>query len=137
MFVLRGAHQPDLLVTDEPAVGPDPMVRRESWLVFQRPAREGATLLVPGHVMDEADRCDRLLLKPMFHDSEPTFERVGPQVFGIFPVVVMYMVASVSTPRERATGTAERLLTMPVQRLDIVLGYSLAVLIAGATTPKR
>ncbi|MET9680150.1 ABC transporter permease [Streptomyces coeruleorubidus] len=67
-----------------------------------------------------------VLLKLMFHDSEATFERVGPQVFGIFPVIVMYLVASVSTLRERTTGTAERLLTMPVQRLDIVLGYSLA-----------
>ncbi|GAA3101837.1 ABC transporter permease [Streptomyces rectiviolaceus] len=67
-----------------------------------------------------------VLLKLMFHDSEATFERVGPQVFGIFPVIVMYLVASVSTLRERTTGTAERLLTMPVRRLDIVLGYSLA-----------
>ncbi|MET9546869.1 ABC transporter permease [Streptomyces sp. NPDC006627] len=67
-----------------------------------------------------------VLLKLMFHDSEQTFERVGPQVFGIFPVIVMYLVASVSTLRERTTGTAERLLTMPVRRLDIVLGYSLA-----------
>ncbi|MGW7065435.1 ABC transporter permease [Streptomyces sp. NPDC054855] len=67
-----------------------------------------------------------VLLKLMFHDSEDSFERVGPQVFGIFPVIVMYLVASVSTLRERTTGTAERLLTMPVRRLDIVLGYSLA-----------
>ncbi|GAA2276788.1 transport permease protein [Streptomyces ruber] len=67
-----------------------------------------------------------VLLKLVFHDAESTFERVGPQVFGIFPVIVMYLVASVSTLRERSTGTAERLLTLPVQRLDIVLGYSLA-----------
>ncbi|KNB52365.1 ABC transporter permease [Streptomyces caatingaensis] len=67
-----------------------------------------------------------LLLKLMFRDVESTFERVGTQVFGIFPLVVMYLVASVSTLRERTSGTAERLLTMPVQRLDIVLGYSLA-----------
>lgn len=67
-----------------------------------------------------------LLLKLMFHGSEPTFQRVGPQVFGVFPVIVMYLIASVSTLRERTTGTAERLLTMPVRRLDIVLGYSLA-----------
>ncbi|MEU8956013.1 ABC transporter permease [Streptomyces sp. NPDC048518] len=67
-----------------------------------------------------------VLLKLMFHDSEATLQRVGPQVFGVFPVIVMYLVASVSTLRERTTGTAERLLTMPVRRLDIVLGYSLA-----------
>ncbi|WP_030380894.1 MULTISPECIES: ABC transporter permease [unclassified Streptomyces] len=67
-----------------------------------------------------------VLLKLMFDGSDASFERVGPQVFGIFPVIVMYLVASVSTLRERTTGTAERLLTMPVRRLDIVLGYSLA-----------
>ncbi|MFG2460830.1 ABC transporter ATP-binding protein [Streptomyces sp. NPDC048523] len=55
-------NKPDLLVMDEPTVGLDPMVRRELWLVFQRLAREGTTLLISSHVMDEADRCDRLLL---------------------------------------------------------------------------
>ncbi|MET9373204.1 ABC transporter ATP-binding protein [Streptomyces sp. NPDC003035] len=53
---------PALLVMDEPTVGLDPMVRRELWLVFKRLAQEGTTLLVSSHVMDEADRCDRLLL---------------------------------------------------------------------------
>ncbi|MEU7133739.1 ABC transporter permease [Streptomyces sp. NPDC046261] len=67
-----------------------------------------------------------VLLKLMFHDADETFERVGTRVFGVFPVVVMYLVASVSTLRERTSGTAERLLTLPVQRLDIILGYSLA-----------
>ncbi|WP_217243040.1 ABC transporter ATP-binding protein [Streptomyces sp. AC555_RSS877] len=55
-------NRPDLLVMDEPTVGLDPMVRRELWLVFQRLAEEGTTLLISSHVMDEADRCDRLLL---------------------------------------------------------------------------
>ncbi|MGA5198390.1 ABC transporter ATP-binding protein [Streptomyces exfoliatus] len=53
---------PDLLVMDEPTVGLDPMVRRELWGVFKRLADSGTTLLVSSHVMDEADRCDRLLL---------------------------------------------------------------------------
>jgi ABC-2 type transport system permease protein len=67
-----------------------------------------------------------LLLKLMFDDASKTFDRVGPQVFGIFPVIVMYLVASVSTLRERTSGTAERLLTLPVRQLDIILGYGLA-----------
>ncbi|WP_078871199.1 ABC transporter ATP-binding protein [Streptomyces caatingaensis] len=53
---------PELLVMDEPTVGLDPLVRRELWGVFRRLADEGTTLLVSSHVMDEADRCDRLLL---------------------------------------------------------------------------
>nr|WP_245702341.1 ABC transporter ATP-binding protein [Streptomyces aurantiacus] len=55
-------NEPELLVMDEPTVGLDPIVRRELWQVFQRLAEEGTTLLISSHVMDEADRCDRLLL---------------------------------------------------------------------------
>jgi ABC-2 type transport system ATP-binding protein len=53
---------PDLLVLDEPTVGLDPVLRSELWGVFRQLARGGVTLLVSSHVMDEATRCDRLLL---------------------------------------------------------------------------
>jgi ABC-2 type transport system ATP-binding protein len=54
--------RPELLVLDEPTVGLDPVLRRDLWQTFRRVADGGATLLVSSHVMDEADRCDRLLL---------------------------------------------------------------------------
>jgi ABC-2 type transport system ATP-binding protein len=54
--------QPDLYVLDEPTVGLDPVLRRDLWALFHRLADEGASLLVSSHVMDEAARCDRLLL---------------------------------------------------------------------------
>jgi len=54
--------QPDLLVLDEPTVGLDPVLRRDLWRTFHSLADAGATVLVSSHVMDEANRCDDLVL---------------------------------------------------------------------------
>jgi ABC-2 type transport system ATP-binding protein len=54
--------KPQLLVLDEPTVGQDPVLRNELWQRFHALAKAGSTLLVSSHVMDEAGRCDRLLL---------------------------------------------------------------------------
>lgn len=54
------AHRPRLLLLDEPTVGVDPQLRVTFWSYFRRLAGTGVTLIVSSHVMDEADRCDRL-----------------------------------------------------------------------------
>jgi len=53
---------PDVLVLDEPTVGLDPLLRKELWDAFSSIAARGKTVLVSSHVMDEAERCDELLL---------------------------------------------------------------------------
>jgi ABC-2 type transport system permease protein len=67
------------------------------------------------------------LLWWMFHElSEVTFDRLGPGLLALFPFIVMFLVTSVTTLRERSSGTLERLLAMPMGKLDFLGGYALA-----------
>ena len=70
------------------------------------------------------------LLLVMFryvYDGDPqVFQRVGPQMLGIFPFIVMFLVTSVTMVRERTSGTLERLMTTPLKRGELIGGYALA-----------
>jgi ABC-2 type transport system permease protein len=67
------------------------------------------------------------LLAWIFADSPmPVFDRIGPSLLGVFPMVVMFIVTSVATLRERTSGTLERLLTTPLGKADFMFGYALA-----------
>jgi ABC-2 type transport system permease protein len=61
-----------------------------------------------------------------FHAVPGMFDHVGPALLGVFPMTVMFLVTSIATLRERTSGTLERLLTMPLAKADLLLGYALA-----------
>jgi ABC-2 type transport system permease protein len=66
------------------------------------------------------------LLSWVYDDNPALFDRLGASLLGIFPFIVMFLVTSVATLRERTSGTLERLLTMPIGKLDLLGGYALA-----------
>jgi ABC-2 type transport system permease protein len=96
------------------------------------------TFAVAGRVLTQIRRDRRtlalLLVLPcllitllwwMFEDT-PVFDEVGPALLAMFPFIVMFLVTSVTTLRERSGGTLERLLAMPMGKLDFLVGYALA-----------
>ena len=98
------------------------------------------TLAVAGRVLTQIRRDHRtlamLLVLPcllitllwwMFEELPgAAFDRLGPGLLAIFPFIVMFLVTSVTTLRERSSGTLEHLLAMPMGKLDFLLGYAVA-----------
>jgi ABC-2 type transport system permease protein len=72
------------------------------------------------------------LFKGLFSAQPETFNRVGATLVGIFPLISMFLVTSITMLRERTTGTLERLMTMPMAKLDLLLGYGLAFALVAA-----
>ncbi|MEZ4502423.1 MAG: ABC transporter permease [Dehalococcoidia bacterium] len=65
------------------------------------------------------------LMKAVFAGGG-AFQRVGVPLLGIFPLISMFLVTAVTMQRERSTGTLERLMSMPIAKLDLLLGYAIA-----------
>jgi ABC-2 type transport system permease protein len=72
------------------------------------------------------------LFRYVFDGQEQTFDRVGGPLVGIFPLVVMFLITSIAVLRERTTGTLERLMSLPLAKLDLLLGYGIAFALVGA-----
>ncbi|WP_431035742.1 ABC transporter permease [Streptomyces sp. P6-2-1] len=66
------------------------------------------------------------LLRYVFDASPRTFDQIGASLLGIFPLITMFLVASIATLRERTSGTLERLLALPLAKGDLIGGYALA-----------
>jgi ABC-2 type transport system permease protein len=64
------------------------------------------------------------LMKWVFAGVDPVFQRVGVPLLGLFPLISMFLVTSITMLRERTSGTLERLMTMPLAKLDLLLGYA-------------
>ncbi|MGI5349591.1 ABC transporter permease [Streptomyces sp. CA-250714] len=67
-----------------------------------------------------------VLLYYVFDADRRAFDSIGASLLGIFPLVTMFLVTSIATLRERTSGTLERLLSMPLGKADLILGYALA-----------
>jgi ABC-2 type transport system permease protein len=65
------------------------------------------------------------LIAWLFADT-PVFEQIGPAILALFPFIIMFLITSISTLRERRSGTLERLLAMPISKFDYIFGYTLA-----------
>ena len=59
-------------------------------------------------------------------DTTGVFQQIGPAMLALFPFIIMFLVTSIATLRERRSGTLERLLSLPLSKLDFILGYALA-----------
>jgi ABC-2 type transport system permease protein len=66
------------------------------------------------------------LLWYLFDQQPETFARVGAPMVGVFPLIMMFLITSIAMLRERTTGTLERLMSMPLGKLDLLFGYGLA-----------
>jgi ABC-2 type transport system permease protein len=75
-------------------------------------------MVVPGFLL--------ALLKGAFHQDPESFQQVGGPLVGLFPFSTMFVVTSITMLRERTTGTLERLMTMPLAKLDLLFGYGVA-----------
>ena len=85
--------------------------------ILHDPRTIGLLLVVPSLLIG--------LMAWIFVDT-PVFDQIGPAMLALFPFTLMFVVTSIATLRERRTGTLERLLTLPIGKLDFILGYALA-----------
>jgi ABC-2 type transport system permease protein len=72
------------------------------------------------------------LFKLIFDQQPETFDRIGAPLIGLFPLIMMFLITSIAMLRERTSGTLERLMSLPLAKLDLLLGYALAFAVLAA-----
>lgn len=92
--------------------------QRVLWQIRHDPRTISLLLVVPTALLT--------LLYFVFEGQPHSFQRIGAPLCGLFPFIVMFLVASIAMLRERTTGTLERLMTLPIAKTDVLFGYGLA-----------
>ncbi len=72
------------------------------------------------------------LLDQLFHDRRQIFQQIGGPLLGLFPLITMFLVTSITMLRERVSGTLERLMALPLAKIDVLAGYALAFALLAA-----
>lgn len=92
--------------------------QRVLWQIRRDPRTIALLLVVPVVLL--------VLLKYVFEGRPSTFRTIGVPLCGLFPFIVMFLITSIAMLRERTSGTLERQMTMPMSRLDLLVGYGVA-----------
>ena len=92
--------------------------QRVLWQIRHDPRTIALLLAVPAVLL--------VLLRYVFDGQPQVFQSIGAPLCGLFPFIVMFLVTSITMLRERTTGTLERLMTLPLAKLDLLAGYGLA-----------
>jgi ABC-2 type transport system permease protein len=92
--------------------------RRVLWQIRHDPRTVALLLAVPCVLL--------VLLRYVFDGRPQVFQQIGAPLCGLFPFIVMFLVTSITMLRERTTGTLERLMTLPLAKLDLLAGYAIA-----------
>jgi ABC-2 type transport system permease protein len=92
--------------------------QRVLWQIRRDPRTIALLVVVPCLLL--------VLLRYVFDGREQTFQHIGAPLCGLFPFIIMFLVTSITMLRERTTGTLERLMTLPMAKLDLLAGYGIA-----------
>ncbi len=91
---------------------------RVLWQIRRDPRTIALLLVVPSLLL--------VLMRYVLDTRQETFQHIGAPLCGLFPFILMFLVTSITMLRERTTGTLERLMTLPLAKLDLLLGYGIA-----------
>ena len=92
--------------------------RRVLWQIRRDPRTIALLLVVPVGLL--------VLMRFVFNGQPQTFQAIGAPMCGLFPFIIMFLVTSIAMLRERTSGTLERLMSLPITKVDLLVGYGVA-----------